>query len=123
MSESAYPKMLYLGGVAYDPETGKAVPHQNTLVVNDAAEEAAAEAEGYAAAVLPEAAEEPEALGEAGEPEAGGDETLTPPEGDETLSGAEGADSLDGGQAADALEPEAAAEVEPAAEFGAETQH
>lgn len=121
-----YPKMLYKGGNAYDPETGRAVPHQDTLVVNDPAEEAAAEAEGFEVAKLPEdlgddtladSAGDDLILGHEGEDTLGGagDETVAGEAGDDTLGGSAGADIL-------ADDPNTAAVVDaeqPAEEPGA----
>ena len=45
-----YPKCLYKGGIAYDVETGRHVPHQYMRTVEGPEEEAEARADGYAAA-------------------------------------------------------------------------
>lgn len=58
-----FPKMLYRGGQAYG-ETGHGVPHQDTIVVNDHDEEAAAREDGFSEAAVTLEAE-------------AGDETIT----------------------------------------------
>lgn len=42
-----FPKMLYQGGDAQDSDTGRPVHHSQTRLVNDAAEEEEARAEGF----------------------------------------------------------------------------
>lgn len=64
-SPAEYPKMLYRGGEAY-AEGGRAAPHQNTRVVEDAEEEAAAREDGFGDATVPEP--EPETPAEQTEP-------------------------------------------------------
>lgn len=64
----AYPKMLYLHGVA--SVEGHAVPHQNTAIAADEAEEADLKEQGFLEAILPEPEPEPEVLpGAVEEPE------------------------------------------------------
>lgn len=81
-----YPKMLYKGGQPYG-DNGRGVPHQDTITVANAEEQAEAEADGFAAYTPPGPEEEPE--GEettAGEPTSGAD----------SVAGDAGADSVAG---------------------------
>lgn len=50
-----YPKMLYLGGVVRD-EQGRPVRHDNTRLVHDGDQEAAAREEGFTDALEPDPA-------------------------------------------------------------------
>jgi len=103
---NSYPKMLYRGGHAYT-ETGKGVPHQDTLVVNDEAEEAAAVADGFAAA---QEAAQPGDADHAAEAE-GAPQDVEPVEGHaETDAGSEAHDTLAGDEAHDNVEGDAGAD-------------
>lgn len=97
-----YPRMLYKGGEAYT-ESGHGVPHQDTRVVADEAEEDAARAEGFEPANLPEPGDDTLSADAGDDTILGGegDETLSGDAGDDTLAGSEGDDTLMGGEGND----------------------
>lgn len=112
-----YPVMLYRDGVAYDPESGRPVGRQHTLVVESAEQEDEAKAEGFIRAVLPElAAKETHESPECAE---GGDSTTEGDAGHDTLEGGAGADHVEPAHPGDpdhaAAVEGAPAEVDPAA--------
>lgn len=84
-----YPKMLYKDGQPYGDD-GKGVPHQDTMTVANAEEEADAVAAGYAVFTPPGPEEEP-----AGEETTAGEQTEAAA-GAETVAGDAGADSVAG---------------------------
>lgn len=87
-----YPKMLYKGGQPYG-DNGRGVPHQDTITVANAEEQAEAEADGFAAYTPPGPEVEPE-----GEETTAGESTEAgePTSGADSVAGDAGADSVAG---------------------------
>lgn len=93
-----YPKMLYKDGQPYG-ENGRGVPHQDTVTVSNAEEEAEAIADGFATYTPPGPEEEPvvEAAPDEGAQTEGGEDTAVGIQaGESTEPSTSGADSVAG---------------------------